>query len=166
MNKSPVIQNKIKGPVGLKKPINPNLTWVVRVQFILCALINWWSLKLVSGAVGAPSLRATFNLVPCPLHWPDTGRPVLLAAVSVWKVVEVDLLRCGGVWCNVIDVCIVWGVVIYWLQDGAVVDVFWPLPSVRSIEYIKCTLLALAATLLQRNESGWLSGHLCSSHAS
>ena len=33
-----------------------------------------------------------------------------------------------------------------WAQDGDALGVSWPLPSFQSIEYIKCTLLALAAT--------------------
>ena len=64
------------------------------------------------------------------------------------------LLHCG------LPVGFRWSVKISWRmglleeQDGAVVPSFW------SIEYIKCTLPALAATPLQRtwlNESGWLS---------
>ena len=61
-----------------------------------------------------------------------------------------------------------------WCCCGCVLALLFR-PSFQSIEYIKCTLLALAATPLQQtwlNESGWLSftswmsglqDHLCSS---
>ena len=138
--------------------------------------------------VGVPFLFDLMSHPP-PLAWQRPSSPVnkhmdcqCVKIVWRWTCSTHGLCGCGGgvvecyqrhCWCW--PGCAVllglfvdfrWSVNISWRmglfeeQDGAVVGVFWPLPSSPASEYIKYTLPALAAKLLQQtwlNESGWVS---------
>ena len=143
-----------------------------------CAVNVHWCLRLglalLTGPidvawVGWVHSLSLHDLLPRPLHWPGSvsgwnGGNSLAGGetVSVWKVVEVDLLHprrklvvwlwwrmsSTSLWCwpgravlLVLFVDFQWSVKIGWASLRNSYCVFWPFPS-RSIEYIKCTFLA------------------------
>ena len=98
---------------------------------------------------------------------PPTQEVDCVVVVGVWWNVIVCLLVLTRLYCTIGIVCgllvgfrqsvkISWWMGILEEQDGAVVGVFWPRPASGPLSIIKCTLPALAVTLLQRT---WLNGY-------